>query len=136
MSGLDFLLLRDPNNWNAETDRHTDGAMSYTSWESLYFKVLGCPDSEYIEGESQEAFRERWRRNFQSAIPEYPMLAKISDFFQDAWYSLEEIAQLRKECLQVQSKTTNADALKGLNGLIAACDEAEKYKLGLFLGAD
>ncbi len=136
MSGLDFMLMRDENNWNAETDKHTDGALSYTGWESLFFKVLGCPDSEYIEGESRDEFHERWRRNFQAAIPEYPMLAKITDFYQDVWYDLEEIAQLRDECIQVRSKTNDEDALEGLNGLIAACDAAEKHKLGLFLGAD
>ena len=136
MSGLDFMLMRDENNWNAETDRHLEGYLSYTSWESLFFKVLGCPDSAYIEGESHEEFRRRWTQKFREAIPQYPSLGRISYFFHDVCYKLEEVAQLRDECLKVKNETTDTDALEGLNGLIVACDEAEKHKLGLFLGAD
>ena len=136
MSGLDFMLKRDENDWNAETDRHLEGYLSLTSWESLFFKVLGCPDSPRVEDESREEFRKRWIKEFREAIPDYPLLGRISYFFHDVWYSLEEVAELRAECLKVKNKSADADALEGSNGLIAACDEAEKHKLGLILGTD
>ena len=130
MSGLDFMLKRDENEWNPETDRHLEGNLSLTSWESLFFKVLGCPDSERIAGESREEFRRRWTHQFREAIPKYPLLGRISYFFHDVWYELEEVANLRAECVEVKSETVDADALEGLKGLITACDEAEKYRLG------
>ena len=136
MSGLDFMLMRDETEWNAETDRHLEGHLSLTSWESLFFKVLGCPDSPRVEGESREEFRRRWTKEFREAIPEYPLLGRISYFFHDVWYKLEEVAELRAECLKVKNGTDDTEALEGLNSLIIACDEAEKHKLGLFLGAD
>jgi len=108
----------------------------YESWEALFFKVLGCPDTERLECESRDAFHERWTQKFCEAIPEYPLLGRLSYFYHDVWYELEEVAQLRDECIKVQSGTNDKDALEGLNSLIIACDEAERHKLGLFLGAD
>ena len=122
--------------WNAETDRHLDGYSSLYQLGIFVLQSFGWPDSAHIEGESHEEFRRCWTQKFREAIPQYPLLGRISYFFHDVWYKLEEVAQLRDECLKVKNETVDTVALEGLNGLIVACDEAEKHKLGLFLGAD
>ena len=136
MSGLDFLLMRNPDDWDESTDRQTNLALDYASWEALFFKVLGCPDTERSEGESRDAFQVRYAQRFREAIPEYPLLGRISYFFHDVWYAPEELTQLRNECQSVRNKTNDKDAIEGLDALIAGCDEAQQYNLGLFLGAD
>ena len=136
MSGLDFLLMRNREGWDESTDRQTNLALGYAGWEALFFKVLGCPDSEWSEGESRDEFHRRYARRFREAIPEYPLLGRISDFFEDVWYAPEELTRLRHECQSVRDKTNDKDAIEGLDALIAGCDEAEQYNLGLFLGAD
>jgi hypothetical protein len=136
MSGLDFLLMRNPDDWNESTDRQTNLAVDYASWEALFFKVLDCPDTEFVEGANSETWREYWEEKFREAIPDYPMLGRISDFFRDVWYAPEELTQLRNECQSVLNKTSDEDARRGLNALIAGCDEAQQFGLGLFLGAD
>ncbi len=136
MSGLDFSLMRNPDEWDESTDRQTNLALDYAGWEALFFKVLGCPDTEFVEGSNSDTWREHWEANFCEAIPDYPLLGRISDFYRDVWYAPEELTHLRNECQSVLDKTNNKDAIEGLNALIAGCDEAQQSNLGLFLGAD
>ena len=136
MSGLDLFLQRTPDDWNESTDRQTNLALDYASWEALFFKVLGCPDTERLEGESRDVFHNRYAQKFREAIPEYPLLGRISYFFADVWYAPEELTQLRNECQSVRNKANERDAIKGLDALIAGCNEAQQNNLGLFLGAD
>jgi hypothetical protein len=134
--GFSFLLMRNPDEWNDSTDRQTNLALGYASWEALFFKVLGCPDTELVEGTNPDARDEYWEAKFREAIPDFPLLGRISDFFRDVWYDPAELAQLRNECQRVRNKTNDKDAIEGLDALIAGCDEAQQSNLGLFLGAD
>jgi hypothetical protein len=136
MSGLDFVLMQNPDSWSESTDQQTSLAIDYLGWEALFFKVLGCPDTERIEDESREAFDERYDQNFREAIPDYPLLSRISHFYRDVWYASTELMQLRNECQSVLNKTSDKEAIKALNTLIAGCNEAQQHGLGLFLGAD
>lgn len=136
MSGLDFLLRRNPDDWDESTDRQTNLALGYPGWEALFFKVLGCPDTEFVEGTNPDTWRGYWEEKFLEAIPDYPMLGRISDYFRDVWYAPEELAQLRNECQSVRAETNDKDAIEGLDTLIAGCNEAQRNGLGLFLGAD
>ena len=60
----------------------------------------------------------------------------ISRPYVDAFYKLEEIDNLRRKCLIVQSKMENALALKGLDKLIRYCNKAAEEKLGLYMACD
>ena len=136
MSGLDFLLVQNPDDWDESTDRQTNLALDYASWEALFFKVLGCPDTEFVEGSNSDTWPEYWEEKFREAIPDYPMLGRISDYYQDVWYAPDELTRLRNECQSVRNRTNDEDAIRGLDTLIAGCNEAQQYNLGLFLGAD
>jgi hypothetical protein len=100
-------------------------------WWALFVNVLHVPTSDWID-----LPREGQRIEFRQALAEYPMLAQIWDIYDDAGYLPEELPQLRSECLQVKSETTEPEAVKALRKLIYACDEATKRGFGLLLVGD
>ena len=134
---LDFALKREAEGWDESTDRHLHRGILEPEWVALFFKVLGCPPAEpYVNGEDTNEFRKRFRQRFREAIPEYPMLARITDYYDDVWYQAEEVVRLRGECERVRCATEEKDALKALMELLAACQEAQSQNLGLLLVAD
>ncbi len=81
----------------------------------MFFDVLKCPeDDPYIPGEDITESTERFRIKFQRHLSDYPMLGRMWEFYNDAWYAPEEIDRLREECLKVQASTANSLALEGL----------------------
>jgi hypothetical protein len=118
-------------------ERVTDERLEYDEWQAIFFfELIGyCPfvsraELETIDG---NAWNHLWKQRFQEAIPDYPLLARMWNQHEDAFYTPDEIDSLRFECLSVQSKATNALALKGLETLIRWCNEASKGNLGLFM---
>jgi hypothetical protein len=136
--GLGFVFKSKLEGWDESTDRHPGiPDLGENNWSALYFDVLGCPESDLpAPGEDMAEYWERVRLKFQQAIPAYPMLGRIWDFYNDAWYAPEEVGQLQSECLKVQTNTANQTALEGLGLLLRACDEVSADKLGIFLAAD
>jgi len=100
-------------------------------WEALFVGVLDVPTSDWV-GLSREGQRVKFRQ----ALPEYPMLGEIWDVYEDAAFLPEEVPQLRSECLQVRTETTNAEAVRAPRKLIYACDEAIKRGFCLLLSGD
>ena len=99
---------------------------------------LNCSKVEpYIQGEDIYEYDERNRAIFRQSIPEYPMLGRIWNMYEDVGYTPEQVRQLRDECLKLQAiATANPHALEALKKLIMACDEAIKVGGGLFLVSD
>jgi hypothetical protein len=105
--------------------------LHYEDWEALFVGVLHVPTSHW-----RDLSREAQRIEFRKVLPEYPMLAEIWDMYEDAAFLPEELPQLRSECLQVKSETTDSQAVKALRKLIYACDEAIKRGFCLLLSGD
>jgi hypothetical protein len=61
---------------------------------------------------------------------------QIWDVYEDAAFLPEELPQLRSECLQVKSETTQPQAAKALRKSIYACDEAAERGYCLLLTGD
>jgi hypothetical protein len=135
-----LILMLDPGGtWNYATDRHLGVDFIGPEWGALFYEVLDCPkpdENSFVSGESVSAQHERYRLEFQQAMPSYPMLSRIWDTYIDVKYKPEEISQLRDECQTVKAGTDNLLALEGLNKLIYACDEALKQGLGLYMACD
>jgi hypothetical protein len=115
------------------------GDLKVAEWGALFFDVLGCPpamDEPPLPDESSEEWEERYYAKFEQAIPEYPMLARMSDVYGYATYLPDEVLALRDECLRVQTGTSNEQALSGIQTLLGACEEAVKLGHGLFLAGD
>lgn len=108
-------------------------------WEELFQNVLHAPiDIEQIEGEPYLEFEDRQKRLFQEDLTGkgYEMLGRIWDILSDAFFAPSEVDKLLKECLEIQQKTENKNALSALEKLIFACHEALKVKSGIFLACD
>lgn len=73
-----------------------------------------------MQGEDVNEHCERNRRLFQQSIPNYPMLGRIFDMYEDYVFTPEEVERLREECLRVKSFTSNPAADLGLRKLIYA----------------
>ena len=136
--GLGFVFKSKLEGWDENTDRHPHILdLGEDNWAALFFDVLKCPEVDpYIPGEDINERHERFRLKFQQHLIDYPMLSRIWDFYNDVWYAPEEIEQLHKECLKVQSNTSNPVALEGLDLMLRACEEASADRLGILLVAD
>jgi hypothetical protein len=130
---LSIAVVRDPARWDeAAGDRHTGVCFNYEDWEFIFCDVLHCPEGEpYMQGEDVNDHWERNRRLFQQSIPEYPMLGRIFDMYEDYVFTPEEVGRLREECLRVKSIASNPSAELGLRKLIYVCDEASKESRSL-----
>jgi hypothetical protein len=139
VGGFDIYLVNDINHVTGnekDGDRVLNIDFHGGNWKALFFDALGCPIVEWHKGDSYEQFYERARRIFGQALPEYPMLSRICDMYEDALYKSEEVGLLLNECMKIQSLTTNTEALEGLQKLILACNEAAKEGKGLGLISD
>ena len=136
--GLGFVFKHKQEGWEASNAQYSNiPDFGEDNWYALFFEVLGCPESGLSMPEKDVAeYWERIRLNFQQAIPDYPMLGRIWDFYIDVWYAPEEIEQLRNECFKAQANTSNPTALEGLGLLLQACEKASADQLGIFLAAD
>ena len=136
--GLGFVLKRKLEGWDENTDQHPHiPDLDADRWGALFFNVLNCPEADpYIPGADINDHTERFRIQFQRHLSDLPMLGRMWDFYNDAWYAPEEIERLREECLKVQAGASNTLALEGLGLLLRACDEASAARLGLLLVAD
>jgi hypothetical protein len=136
-SMLDFVLQQNSGNWNENTDRWLGKGLSLAEWSALFLDVLDCGHGDAPSDDLPYAERlEIIRLSVEKAIPDFPMIARMWDYYWDAWYERDEIGQLRNECLRVKADTSNTLALEGLNKLLAACDEALMNKSGLLLASD
>lgn len=138
---LSIYLMRDPSfeAWSkgvSGEDRYLGIWLDGDEWEALFFDVLACPDESAtprLPNEDRAEWEERYGLKFRQAIPDYPMLGRISDLFMYVSYTPGEIEQLRSECLKIRSSTSNEKALRGLAKLLGVCDEASKVGSGLLL---
>lgn len=136
---LDIFVVRDVETFRGATDgvnRHV-GVFTGADWEALFYDVLNGPEwGEYAGDGSFDEHFERQRVKFQQSIPDFPMLGRIFNMYEDVIYGPTDVKRLRDECLTTQASTTNTHTLEALNKLIHASDEALKVGLGLYLAAD
>ena len=132
---LDFYIMRDPKE-QGEGSCQLVGGMEQDEWEALFYNTPR-PESRYDENAREwKEWEERARSRLEGIISNYPLLGRAGDYWEDAWYSLEEVEQLRQECIEAQARIRNQVAVNVLGELIHACDEALKRKWGVWLACD
>ena len=115
-------------------DRDTGIRIGGDEWGELLFDILKCPPPGPVGDPS--TYQERRSAEVLGCLSRYPMLARMSDIFEDAWYNPEEIAALRAECVQVRDEEGGGVTPEALRKLIAACDEALKESTGVYLACE
>ena len=91
---LHIYVARVPGIWNANVgDRHIPVCVNEHDWQAIFFKRLHSAEREpYVRGEDTNEWRERNRRLFAASIPEYPMLGRIFDMYEDYTFSPDELS--------------------------------------------
>ena len=142
---LYITSVRNPETWDISSPSH-EGVkdlglvLDGSEWgESMLDELHGdislddLPDLAQVGGDEYNRVRlERLRRS----IPNYPMLARIYDMYDDAIYPSADLPLLRDECVTLTSKIHNRWALEMVETLITACDLASADGWGLFLMCD
>jgi hypothetical protein len=135
-NGLDVALMKDPyGEWSPDDgDCHTEIAFSFWEWESFFFKTLGAKRLEREYGVSyNEAFHARDDLLFKESLKNFPLLARIDEFYQDASFSRDEIAELYAELKQAEMLATDVEAKAFLAGMLEGCRLASSANLGICL---
>lgn len=138
-AGRLMIFARHDAKASADKAHHYLNELQGSEWVAIFRDALKCPmglDEPFTAGDSLNQWHERVRLKFQKAIPDYPLLGRIWDTSIDITYQMEEIKQLRDECLRVQASTSNEKALAGLTKLISACEQASMLGSGLLLACD
>jgi hypothetical protein len=132
-----LILKRSMKEWNPSTDRLLGDALLDSEWSALFEAALRSPPIEPLRiGEERLAWEQRQEKRFRDALPRYPLLARIWQVYVDAFYANQEMLALRAECLNVERDTSNLVALRALQKLLSACDEAIAKGVGLYLACD
>jgi hypothetical protein len=134
-NGLDIALMRDPlGEWRPEVgDHHTDIAFSDPEWGSFFFDTLKASLVEYLENEPYKDYITRYEAAFRDSLPDFPLLARISDFYQDAYFAPGEIEQLEEELNRVAKLSLTADGRAFLYGMLRGCRMAKDEGMGIAL---
>jgi hypothetical protein len=137
-TGEHSIYLSDPSRGQKQ-GAYLGIDLQAEGWAALFYEVLGCPDPSkypYSPGESADQYEDGYRKGFQDAIPDYPMLARIWDMYTDVEYHPDEINQLRAECVRAKLITSNPTGSEWVTKLLSACDTALQRGLGLYLASD
>jgi len=145
-STLTMFLAKNPNEYNADTDRGLKVCINYDDLESIYDIIAPSRVryESYKEGEDYRKFEERNKKIFEEknkeifeqAVSKFPMLGRINNIYADYIFNPEEVKMLRQECLSVKKAKISAAGDLTLRKLIYACDEALKENFYLMFSGD
>jgi hypothetical protein len=135
---LHTYVVRVPENWNADSgDRHIPVCLNEVDWQAIFFKRLHCPERDaYVPGEDTNDWLNRNRRLFERSIPDYPMLGRIFDMYEDYTFTPNEAALLRDECLRAKASSSEPSADVALRKIIYCCNIASAENRHLVFSGD
>ena len=135
-NGLDVALMKDPFvEWSAENgDRHTNISFGHDEWWSFFFVTLNPKSLDREIGvRYDDDFYLRDQQLFKQSLEDYPLLARIEEFYRDAAFAPAEITSLRDELIRTEQLTLDANARSFLNGMLNACELASSERMGIRL---
>ncbi len=121
----------------SKQDQLLDISLIYPEWLAIYFDSLALDKAIYDD----------WIQNgpkvteygateivaaFDEVIPGFPMLSRINAPDHDVVFKVNEIEDLRLECLRVKARTSNGIATLGLDKLVTICERARKLRLTIY----
>ena len=117
--------------------RYLELDFHFNDWEALFFDALDAHRWDpYEEGEDIVFYTERNRRKFHESLPEFPLLRRIYDMYEDYVYRPHEAALLHQECSVLRKRFDIPAADKALRKLIYGCDKALEAKCDLMFVCD
>ncbi len=98
-NGLDVALMKNPfGEWSPnDGDRYTDIVIDPSGYGEFYYIVLGIELSLPPESEIN-TYENCWEmRVFRSFLPQFPLLARVYNYYRDAAFAYDEIPKLLRE---------------------------------------
>ena len=135
---LHIYVVRVPGTWNGDAgDRHIPVCLNEDDWQAIFFKCLHSAEREpYVGGEDTNDWLNRNRRLFEQPIPDYPMLGRIFDMYEDYVFTPDEVVRLRDECVRARALSFEPSADVALRKIIYCCDVAAADSLHLVFSGD
>lgn len=127
-------IAENNDNWDGSRgDRWLDVCINDDDLEAIWLEIFLLVTGKSYDGEENILWlRINDQQWFAKTLPEFPMLGRINNTWEDAYFNAEEVMLLREECIKIESTTGNPSADLGLRKLIYSCDEA--IKVGFCLG--
>lgn len=106
--------------------------------ESLFVKDFGIKTySEFVEaGGKSEGYDNYLTEQYNKLQENFPMISCIKEYYEDAFFSKDNISELRQEIKTLESFVKHQLSKNFLNQLSSACEMAEKNNVGIVLIAD
>jgi len=133
--GLDLAIIKNFQSEEPEDCEPTDISFDIDQWAAFFFEELKVHRPPYTGGDRTHYMRHA-EKAFVAALSDFPMLARIEDFYSDADYDSHEVHKLVAECNSILPTLANPLAIQFAEGLIAGCKKAIETKSGISLGAD
>lgn len=119
-------------------DRSMELRLTYGEWLAIYFDALGLDKNTYSNWTTNKAssFQKgviTLVTEFDEDISEFPILSRIRSPFRDVVFELNEVEDLRAECLRVKARTSNSEALRGIEKLLHVENLARQLGLSIYL---
>jgi hypothetical protein len=114
------------------------GEIDPHEWESLFFIDLGVMDlTEYsAKTGGIQSYEDYYSERISQLQKKFPLLVRIKDYYQDAFFSPDEIDGLRREIASLRDIVKQQESINFLNQLWEVSDVALKNNAGVQLAAD
>lgn len=136
---LDIIIVEDVSKpyWENEKAFHF-GEIDPREWGSLFFTDFDVMDyGEYSARAGAIQSYENYYSNRMSQLKEKsPMIIRIKNYYEDAFFSRDEIEVLRREILSLKNIVKRQESMNLLDQLLEATEIASKNDAGLQLEAD
>lgn len=135
-NGLDVALMKDPFGawWPHEGDTYTDIVIDPHGYDEFYYVVLGI-EIPTRPADEIDTYENSWEmRVFRRSLPQFPLLARVYNYYRDAAFASSEIPELLNELDNAETLVSDNDAAKKyITELRSACSLASQNNMGIRL---
>ena len=132
-NGLDVVISKDPFGQLQVGDRQIGISFGNDEWGSFFFETLKATFVSIDEGEGSDSYDVRYQTAFEESLKDFPLLARISDYYQDAAFGPDEIDQLEEELNRAAKLEMTDHAKAFLDGMLLTCRMAKEESKGILL---
>jgi hypothetical protein len=134
LGDMKIILVGIHENKPNMIDLQKIGKLLGSEWGELFYSVLGCPKADdYLNTDDFEIYTKRNELSFRNTISDFPLLSELHDIYGRILFSLEQVAELRKEVSRALSKSNgNELAVSGLKKIMDSCEQAQKQNKYLY----
>jgi len=134
---LEIMIVKNASKpyWE-DPDAFLFGEIDPVEWESFFFNDLDIKRYTEYNREDSETYEEYYASRISSLEKKFPLITRIRDYYEDAFFSKQEVSGLINEILSLQNVVEGKQSVNFLNQLLAAGEKAIRHDSGITLVAD